>query len=98
MKHKLTTIILALAAVGMALATQANAAPITFTFQENGDNAGDLGANPITFTESGISLTANGFLTPSGTATDLYAKDVAATPAGSETGLGIAGNVDPTGN
>jgi hypothetical protein len=86
MKHKFTTMIMALAAMG-ALATQANA--ITFTFQELGSNI-PLG-NTATFTESGFSLTASGFLTAGGTAI-LYAKDLGAT----ETGLGTA-FVDPSG-
>src|ERR1700726_1139471 len=72
MKHKLITIIMALAAIGVALATQANAANITFNFLENGTNI-DLGPSS-TFTESGISLTASGFLTAGG-ATDLFAKN-----------------------
>ena len=86
MKHKFTTMIMALAAMG-ALATQANA--ITFTFLENGSNV-PLGTTS-TFTESGFSLTASGFLTAGGTAI-LYAKDL----GGTETGLGIA-FVDPSG-
>jgi hypothetical protein len=81
MKYKLTIIIMALAAIGMALATQAKATTITYNFQENGSNL-DLGATS-TFTESGFSLTASGFLT-SGGATDLYAKNL----GGDEIGLG----------
>jgi hypothetical protein len=75
-----------LAGIGVVLAAQANA--VSFTFQENGSNI-DLGPTS-TFTESGISLTASGFLTAGG-ATDLYAKNLAPT----ETGLGL--NIDPSG-
>jgi VPDSG-CTERM motif len=84
MKHKFTTMIMALAAMG-ALATQANA--VTFDFQSNGSNV-DLGTTS-TFTVGGISLTASGFLT-NGTPTDLYAKFTLGNP--SETGLGT--NID----
>jgi hypothetical protein len=77
--NKLTAIIIALVGIGVAFATQANA--VNFTFQENGSNL-DLGPTS-TFTESGISLTASGFLTAGG-ATDLFAKSAGAT----ETGLG----------
>ena len=84
MKHKFTTMIMALAAMG-ALATQANA--VTFTFQENGSNV-DLGPTS-TFTVGGFSLTASGFLT-SGGPTDLFAKFTLGNP--SETGLGT--NID----
>jgi hypothetical protein len=86
MKYKLTIIIMALAGIGAALATQANA--VTFTFQENGP--GNLGPTS-TFSEGGFSLTASGFLT-SGGPTDLFAKNL----GGDETGLGTA--IDPTGN
>ena len=68
MKHKFTTMIMALAAIG-ALATQANA--VTFDFQSNGSNV-NLG-NTSTFTVGGFSLTASGFLT-NGTPTDLFSK------------------------
>ena len=89
MKHKLTTIIImALAGVGVALVTQANAAAINFNFQENGSNL-DLGPTS-TFTESGFSLTASGFLTAGGT-TNLFAKNL----GGTETGLGTTS--DPSG-
>lgn len=80
MKHKF--IITALVAMGAAFATQANA-DINFTFQENGSNV-NLGPTS-TFTESGFSLTASGFLTAGGT-TDLFAKFTSGDP--SETGLG----------
>jgi hypothetical protein len=70
------------------LQTHANAALITFNFQENGSNL-DLGPTS-TFTESGISLTASGFLTAGG-ATHLYAKNL----GGDETGLGSTS--DPSG-
>src|SRR6266478_10168923 len=86
MKHKLTTIIMALA--GIALAGQANAGAINFNFQENGSNL-DLGPTS-TFTEGGFSLTASGFLTAGGT-TNLFAKNL----GGTETGLGTT--TDPTG-
>jgi len=86
MKHKLTIIIIALA--GIALAGQASAAAINFNFQENGSNL-DLGATS-TFTESGFSLTASGFLTAGGT-THLFSKNL----GGTETGLGTT--TDPTG-
>ena len=86
MKHKLTTIIMALAAIGAGLATQAKA--VNFTFQENGSNI-DLGPTS-TFTSGGFSLTASGFLTAGGT-TNLFAKDL----GGTETGLGTTS--DPTG-
>ena len=82
MKHKFTTMIMALAAMG-ALATQANA--VTFDFQSNGSNM-DLGTTS-TFTVGGFSLTASGFLT-NGTPTDLYAKFTLGNPT--ETGLGTA--------
>jgi len=85
MKHKLITIIMALAAIGVALATQANAANITFNFLENGTNI-DLGPSS-TFTESGISLTASGFLTAGG-ATDLFAKN------GGPVDMGLGTNID----
>jgi len=85
MKHKFTTMIMALAAMG-ALATQANA--ITFDFQSNGSNV-PLGPTS-TFTVGGFSLTASGFLT-NGTPTILYAKNLGA----SETGLGTT--ADPSG-
>lgn len=71
MKHKLTIIIMALAGIVVALATQANATSFTFNFQENGSNL-DLGTTS-TFNEGGFALTASGFLT-SGAATDLFAK------------------------
>jgi len=86
MKHKLTTIIMALAAIGAGLATQAKA--VNFTFQENGSNI-DLGPTS-TFTSGGFSLTASGFLTAGGT-TNLFAKDL----GGTETGLGTVS--DPSG-
>ncbi len=82
MKHKFTTMIMALAAMG-ALATQANA--VTFDFQSNGQNV-NLGPTS-TFTVGGFSLTASGFLT-NGTPTDLYAKFTLGNPT--ETGLGTA--------
>src|SRR6266403_1535654 len=82
MKHKFTTMIMALSAMG-ALATQANA--VTFDFQSNGQNV-NLGPTS-TFTVGGFSLTASGFLT-SGGPTDLYAKFTSGNP--SETGLGTA--------
>ena len=85
MKHKFTTMIMALAAMG-ALATQANA--VTFDFQSNGSNV-NLG-NTSTFTVGGFSLTASGFLTAGGP-TALYAKNLGA----GETGLGLA--IDPSG-
>ena len=85
MKHKFTTMIMALAAMG-ALATQANA--ITFDFQSNGSNV-PLGTTS-TFTVGGFSLTASGFLTAGGT-TNLFAKDL----GGTETGLGTTS--DPSG-
>ena len=85
MKHKFTTMIMALAAMG-ALATQANA--VTFDFQSSGSNL-NLGTTE-TFTVGGISLTASGFLT-NGTPTILYAKNLGA----SETGLGTT--ADPSG-
>src|SRR6266550_1586069 len=86
MKHKLTIIIIALA--GIALAGQASAAAINFNFQENGSNL-DLGTTS-TFLESGLSLTASGFLTAGGT-THLFSKNL----GGTETGLGTT--TDPTG-
>jgi hypothetical protein len=86
MKGKLTPVVMGLVGMGFALATQANAQ--SFNFQENGSNL-DLGPTS-TFTEGGISLTANGFLT-SGGPTDLYAKNL----AGDEIGLGT--NIDPSG-
>jgi len=68
--------------------TTANAALITFNFQENGSN---LALGPVsTFTESGISLTASAFLTAGG-ATNLYAKS----QGSGETGLGTTS--DPSG-
>ncbi len=76
---------MALAGMGMALATQANA--VTFNFQENGP--GDLGPTS-TFTESGFSLTASGFLTAGGT-TNLFSKNL----GGDEVGLGTTS--DPSG-
>ena len=80
MKHKLTTIIMALAVIGAGLATQANA--VTFTFQENGSN---LSLGPTsTFTSGGFALTASAFLT-TGATTDLYAKSQGL----GEIGLGI---------
>jgi hypothetical protein len=72
---------MALAAIGIELATQANAATITYSFQENGSNL-NLGPTS-TFTEGGFSLTASGFLT-SGATTNLYAKSM----GGDEIGLG----------
>jgi len=86
MKHKFRTIIMALAVIGAGLATQAKA--VNFTFQENGSNL-DLGPTS-TFTNSGFSLTASGFLTPSGATTHLFAKDLGA----GEIGLGIFGTTD----
>src|SRR5438270_621190 len=75
MKHKLTTIIMALAG-------------IAWVGQANGSN---LALGPTsTFTESGFSLTASGFLTAGGT-TNLFAKNL----GGTETGLGTTS--DPTG-
>ena len=87
MKHKFTTMIMALAAIG-ALATQANA--VTFDFQSSGSNL-NLGTTE-TFTVGGISLTASGFLT-NGTPTDLFSKFTLGNP--SETGLGTT--ADPSG-
>ena len=84
MKHKFTTMIMALAAMG-ALATQANA--VTFDFQSSGSNV-NLGTTE-TFTVGGFSLTASGFLT-NGTPTDLFAKFTLGNPT--ETGLGT--NID----
>ncbi len=75
--------LMALTAMGLALATQANAS-ITFNFLENGNNQ-NLG-NTSTFTESGVSLTASGFKTAGGTA-DLYSKYTSGDPG--ETGLGM---------
>ncbi len=86
MKHKFTTMIMALAAMG-ALATQANA--VTFDFQSNGQNV-NLGPTS-TFTVGGFSLTASGFLVAGGTA-DLFSKFTSGDPT--ETGLGFA--IDPT--
>jgi hypothetical protein len=88
MKHKFTTIIMALAGLGVALSTHANAVTLTYNFLENGSNAG-LGATSI-FTEGGFSLTANGFLTAGGP-TGLYAKSLGV----GETGLGTTS--DPSG-
>jgi hypothetical protein len=88
MKHKFTTIIMALAGLGVALSTHANAVTLTYNFLENGSNAG-LGATS-TFTEGGFSLTANGFLTAGGP-TGLYAKSLGV----GETGLGTTS--DPSG-
>ena len=87
MKHKFTTMIMALAAMG-ALATQANA--VTFDFQSSGSNL-NLGTTE-TFTVGGFSLTASGFLT-NGTPTDLFSKFTLGNP--SETGLGTTH--DPSG-
>jgi hypothetical protein len=89
MKHRFTTIIMALAGLGVALATHANAVTLTYNFLENGSNAG-LGATSI-FTEGGFSLTANGFLTAGGS-TGLYAKSLGV----GETGLGTTS--DPSGD
>ena len=83
MKHKFTTIIIALAGLGVALATHANAVTLTYNFLENGSNL-DLGATS-TFTEGGFSLIANAFLTAGGP-TDLFAKSAGV----GETGLGTA--------
>ncbi len=69
----------------VVFATQANA--VTFNFQENGP--GDLGPTS-TFTESGFSLTASGFLTSGGT-TNLFSKNLGA----GEIGLGTTS--DPSG-
>ena len=88
MKHKFTTIIMALAGLGVALSTHANAVTLTYNFLENGSNTG-LGATSI-FTEGGFSLTANGFLTAGGP-TGLYAKSLGV----GETGLGTTS--DPSG-
>jgi len=77
-----------MALAGIAWVGQANAAAINFNFQENGSNL-DLGPTS-TFTESGFSLTASGFLTAGGT-TNLFAKSL----GGTETGLGTTS--DPTG-
>ncbi|MFZ3375642.1 MAG: VPDSG-CTERM sorting domain-containing protein [Chthoniobacterales bacterium] len=88
MKHGFTTIIMALAGLGVALATHANAVTLTYNFLENGSTLG-LGATSI-FTEGGFSLTANGFLTAGGP-TDLYAKSLGV----GETGLGTTS--DPSG-
>ena len=92
MKHQSTIIIVALAAIGIALATQANATTVTFDFQENGSNV-NLGATS-TFTEGGLSLTASGFLVAGGT-TALYAKNVGDVGGSNEMGLGTAS--DPSG-
>jgi hypothetical protein len=88
MSYKFAIVIVALAAIGIALATPANAATITYSFQENGSNV-SLGPTS-TFTEGGFSLTASGFLT-SGATTDLYAKSM----GGDEIGLGTTS--DPSG-
>jgi len=89
MKHKFTTMIIALAGLGVALATHANAVTLTYNFLENGSNL-SLGA-ASTFTEGGFSLTANGFLSAGGS-TGLYAKSLGV----GETGLGTTS--DPSGD
>jgi VPDSG-CTERM motif len=75
------------------ITAQARATTITYTFQENGSNV-DLGSTS-TFTESGISLTASGFLT-SGGSTNLYAKNEGNVGGSSEMGLGTTS--DPSGD
>ncbi len=75
-----------------SLAGRASAAPITFTFQENGSNT-DLGTTS-TFVESGYQLTASGFLTAGGT-THLYAKSQGPIDGSGEIGLGTTS--DPSG-
>jgi hypothetical protein len=75
-----------LGGIGLALATQVNAA--IFNFQENGINV-DLGSSS-TFTEGGFSITASGFDT-SGNPADLFSK-VTGDPT--ETGLGMFLDVD----
>lgn len=79
---------MAVAGLGLAFATQANAS-ISYTFLENGLNH-SLG-NTSTFTESGVSLTASGFTT-AGVATALYAKYTSGDPT--ETGLGTLSDSD----
>jgi hypothetical protein len=88
MQMKINKYCMALAAAGLALASQANAS-ITFNFQENG--SGNKGPTE-TFVESGISLTASGWrknVNPAkkGSQSDLWAKYTAGDP--SETGLGM---------
>ena len=75
--------LMALTAMGLALATQANAT-ITFNFLENGNNKHLL--STTNFTESGVTLTASGFRT-NGAAADLYSKYTSGDPG--ETGLGM---------
>lgn len=93
MKHKLTTIIMALVGIGAAFSAQTYTATVTFSFLENGSNV-NLG-NTSTFTEGGLSLTASGFLT-SGGATALFAKSTGPIGGAGETGLGLAR--DPSGD
>jgi hypothetical protein len=85
-KMKNNKLLIVLSCLGLAMATSATT--VTFTFQENGSNK-DLGPSS-TFTESGFSITANGFDT-AGTASDLYAKFTSGDAT--ETGLGMNNDV-----
>jgi hypothetical protein len=71
-----------LACWGFAAATQAGT--VSINFQEDG--TGDLGSGSKTFTENGISLTAQGFSATG--AVDLWEKVTSGDPT--ETGLGLA--------
>jgi hypothetical protein len=91
------------AAIGLAGAVFFGLTParadVVFDFATLGADAspftGDLGASTATFTNGGITITANGFLnfnnlSPAGGNTNLFVK----TAGGNENGLGITSDVD----
>ena len=84
--------IAALAAVGFAVAMDANAAVINFQENDSPANTSTLLGLTATFTDGGASLTAAGF-GPNGPV-DLYAKFTSGDPT--ETGLGLVN--DPSGD
>ena len=87
---KTNTLLTTLAVVGLAVAAQAT--PVTFDFQQFGNNV-NLGTSK-TFSSGSASISAYGFASSGGLATDLFAKYTLGDPG--ETGLGIVS--DPTGN
>jgi hypothetical protein len=78
---KVTSLVTMLGCLGVAAVAQAGT--VSINFQQNG--TGDLGAGAKTFTQDGVSLTAQGFSASGGV--DLWAK-TSGDPT--ETGLGLA--------
>jgi hypothetical protein len=74
--------------VCLGFAAAAQAGTVSINFQEDG--TGDLGVGPKIFTESGASLTVQGFSATGGV--DLWEKVTSGDPT--ETGLGLANDAD----